>query len=114
MRPAGAYHSIGSLWADPTSQEVDHINGNGLDCRRGNLRLCTKSENQRNRRPNQNGTSGYKGVGWYKKYNCWRVRIQVNGKKQHIGYFDNEIDAATAYDNAAKQLHGEFARLNLI
>jgi hypothetical protein len=97
---------------DATGHEVDHVNGDGLDCRRSNLRLCTKAENQRNRRPNRNSTSKYKGVGWYGQYGCWRARIQVDGKKRHLGYFDNEIEAARVYDEAAIGLHGEFARLN--
>lgn len=95
----------------PKGMQVDHINNNGLDCRKANMRLATASENCRNRGKRVDGlTSSYKGV-------ClingrWRASIGFRGTKKHIGYFDDEIVAARAYDSAAIELHGDFARLN--
>jgi len=95
-----------------TGKEIDHRNGNTLDNRRCNLRHCTRAENQRNRGAQKNNTSGYKGVSWYKGHNRWRVQIKHNGKKIHLGYFTCIVKAASAYDKAALELHGEFAKLN--
>lgn len=79
---------------------------------RSNLRVvsrCNNSQNQRSR----SGTSQYKGVCWDKNYNMWQATINFNGnKKKHIGRFDNEIDAALAYDQIARKIHGEFGRYN--
>jgi hypothetical protein len=98
------------------SREVDHINGDGLDNRRVNLRICSRLENSRNRRKPANTSSRYLGVCWHVCAKRWTARIQpsVNGKKKytHLGYFDNEVDAALAYNTAATRLYGEFARLN--
>lgn len=82
---------------------VDHINGNGLDNRRANLRVCRQEENLRNRRQQ---TSHYKGISWTKG----RFQVLVAGK--YIGRYATDIEAALAYDHAAKQMFGEFARLN--
>jgi len=94
---------------------VDHINGNPLDNRRVNLRVCSNAENIRNRRKNANSTSGYKGVCLDKRSNGktpWRARVKNDGKIHHIGYFATAEAAALAYDTAARELHGEFALLN--
>lgn len=94
-------------------QVVDHINGNKLDNRRENLRVCTQAENTRNNRtPRKNKTSRFKGVSWYPRGNRWKAQIQVNKQKKHIGYFPSEEEAALAYDEAAERLHGEFASKN--
>jgi hypothetical protein len=94
---------------------VDHINGNGLDNRRCNLRLCSHSGNSQNRRPNQKPTaSGYKGVWWRKKGVQWEARIRADGKEYRLGYFKDSVAAARAYNDAAVRLHGEFAQLNVI
>lgn len=92
---------------------VDHINRNGLDNRRENLRFCTNSQNQMNK-GKQSGSyySRYKGVTRHRS--GWMVRIQVNGKRIQVGYFKVEEDAAVAYNMAALKYHGEFARLNAI
>jgi len=101
------------ITAAPKELLVDHINGNTLDDRSENLRLATKSENAWNMRVNKEGCSSiYRGVGWHKGVGKWVAKITVHGKRIHIGVFDDEIEAAKAYDEAAKQYHGEFARLN--
>jgi hypothetical protein len=92
---------------------VDHINGNSLDNRRCNLRLCTHKQNCWNRRANIKSTSQYKGVFLVKKTGKWRTQIKYQGKIVSIGNFDNELEAARAYDNKAKLYYGEYARLNL-
>src|SRR5690242_17796567 len=89
---------------------VDRINGDGLDNRRENLRLCTRDENMMNRRKNSNNSSGYKGVDRNK--GKWRAYIQVDKKWIHLGYFSTAEQAAHAYDNAAKKYFGEFANTN--
>jgi len=92
--------------------EVDHINHNGLDNRRSNLRVCSKKQNQLNRRPDSGSTSEFKGVHWSKTRNKWYARIHLNGNDKHIGVFISEIDAARAYDRYAAEHFGEFAYLN--
>ena len=100
------------LMDPPKGMVIDHINHNGLDNRRENLRICTRAENSRNRGKQKNNTSGYKGVCWYKRDKKWRAQIKKDSKKIHIGYFDIIEDAARAYDAKAKELFGEFAHLN--
>ena len=98
----------------PKNVQVDHKNGDTLDNRRENLRICTKAENLRNRKIGKNNTSGYKGVDWFKNRNLWRAKIKYNNKLIHLGYFQTKIDAAKAYNNAAIKYHKEFSRLNKI
>lgn len=106
----------------PSNYEIDHKNGDGLDNRRSNLRICTHKQNMQNRLPNKTSSSKHKGVSWKrgriykgKQYNGkWRARIMYNDKNIHLGSFDSEIEAAKAYDEAAKKLFGEFARTNFI
>ena len=93
-------------------QEVDHRDHNTLDNRRENIRICTHAENMMNR---QKGSgSKPKGVSEFKRTEKLRARIKVKGKDIHLGYFDNEDDAALAYNVAALKYHGEFACLNII
>lgn len=92
-------------------KSVDHRDGDGLNNTRVNLRPATARQNSRNRRPLTGRTSVYKGVylhrpGWY------RALIGLNGRQKHLGCFRDETDAARAYDAAAKELYGEYARLN--
>lgn len=94
-------------------QVVDHINGNQLDNRKSNLRICTQAENVCNNRRLRKGKSShlFKGV-HLSRSGRWVAQIQKNGKIYHLGTFDSEFDAARAYDKKAKELHGEFASLN--
>lgn len=89
---------------------VDHINHNGLDNRRANLRPATASQNGANARPRAGGTSQFKGVCWRPRYGKWQARIGRAGR--NLGSFATEEEAARAYDAAARELWGEFARLN--
>ncbi len=93
---------------------TDHINGNKLDNRRENLRICTNAENMRNRPAPSSNTSGYKGVTWHKQRNRWAARIKVFYKSIHLGLFDSKKDAAKAYNMAAKKHFGKYAYLNKI
>jgi hypothetical protein len=95
----------------PDSMQVDHIDGNGLNNQKSNLRICTQSQNKKNKRRASNNTSGYKGV-YIEKENYIRSYITFNGKRIVLGWFSNVIDAAKAYDEAAKLYFGEFAKLN--
>jgi hypothetical protein len=90
---------------------VDHINGNTLDNRRSNLRVCTHAENMRNRRKNSNSSSGYKGVFWDNHYKKWSSYIRVNNKRIYLGRFDDSKVAYEAYVAASKKYHGEFGRI---
>lgn len=92
--------------------EVDHINHNGLDNRRSNLRPSTKMQNQGNSRPRSGGTSSYKGVSWHRRGRKWMALITVNQRHIYLGLFVSEIDAAAAYDAAARAAFGEYALPN--
>ena len=97
----------------PQGFVVDHQNHCGLDNGRENLRLATLSQNNCNRRKKSAAASSkYKGVCLKTQCNKYCAEIRCNGKKTFLGYFDNEIDAAKAYDAAAKKYHGDFAALN--
>lgn len=102
-----------TITAAPAGVEVDHINGNGLDNRRSNLRLAIGNQNHRNKRKQPGKSSQYKGVCWFAARNKWKASITVNYKQMFLGDFDDEIEAAKAYDEAARRLFGEFALLNL-
>jgi len=93
---------------------VDHINGNELDNRKCNLRICSYRNNARNKVKQKNNTSGYKGVSLDKRRNKWSVRIKTNNKYKFCGYFKNIIDAVKTYNDVAKKYHGKFANLNII
>jgi hypothetical protein len=95
----------------PPGKVVDHANGNRQDNRRCNLRNCTAGENARNNRKGR-GASRFKGVSYNRRLGKWGARICREGRTRHLGWFDNEIDAAEAYDRAARKYFGEFARLN--
>lgn len=96
----------------PEVAQIDHINGNRLDNRKANLRPCTHSENQRNRRKTKVCSSPYKGVYWHKRENKWVAQIRYEGKQKSLGRYQTAEEAAAAYDEFAKLYHGEFAFLN--
>lgn len=96
----------------PRGSEVDHINGNSLDNRKVNLRVCDRSQNLANRGKFKNNKSGYKGVCWNKNSKKWMAQIQFKKKLTRLGDFTDILEAAKAYDKKAKELHGEFANLN--
>ena len=95
-------------------RQADHVNGNGLDNRRANLRLSTKAENGRNRGPNRNNTTGYKRVCYVKRLGRWLASIQVDRLQINLGLYDDPIDAALAYDLAAIEHFGAFAWTNFL
>jgi hypothetical protein len=92
--------------------KVDHLDGDGLNNQRSNLRLATQAQNLLNRGPQRNNCSGFKGVSWHKGAGKWTANISVNGSRRYLGVFDGVLDAAAAYNKAAVELHGEFAWLN--
>lgn len=102
----------------PEGYVVDHINGDGLDNRRENLRICKDIENRHNRRKLKKTISSFKGVTFRKErpYGIcvWKARITVNNKLIHIGYFKTEKEAANAYNRMAIKNYGQYALLNKI
>lgn len=93
----------------PLGKYTDHVNGNTLDNRRCNLRVCSAKENARNGRKR---TDKQKGVYFYKRDKVWVAQIVANYKNHYLGRFKTAQEAAEAYDEAAKNLHGNFARIN--
>jgi hypothetical protein len=97
------------IMGPPVRVKVDHIDHDGLNNSRSNLRLATDSQNRGNSRNLHGGSSQYKGVAWIKSERCWRAYIRVNNKATTLGRFAVEEDAARAYDAAALAAWGEFA-----
>lgn len=96
----------------PKGMDTDHINGNGLDNRRCNLRVCNKSQNMMNRGKTKENTSGYKGVAWDKRAKKWKAHIRINSKLIYLGLFITKEEAALVYNKASKEYFGEYAKLN--
>ena len=94
------------------SELIDHINGIPHDNRWANLRAASPSQNARNVLPRKGSSSGFLGVTFHSKTGKWQAQIKSDGKNKYLGVFQNEIDAARAYDSAALGIHGDFARLN--
>lgn len=98
---------------DHKDLHVDHINGNGLDNRRKNLRICNQSQNNMNQRvQKRKKSSRFKGVTWDKNRSKWMAKIKMNGRHFNLGRFSVEEEAAMAYNKKAEVIFGEFARLN--
>lgn len=93
---------------------VDHITGNTLDNQKNNLRSCTQKQNIRNRVGNKNTSSKYIGVSWNKTHKKWSTETRKDKIKIFIGYFDNENDAAEAYNKKCLELYGEYFKPNII
>jgi len=93
---------------------IDHVNRNGLDNRKSNLRICTRSQNVMNTIKKEGCSSIYKGVSYNKRRHKWIVRITMNRIVYYLGAFQNEEEAALTYNNKAKELFGEFACLDKI
>jgi hypothetical protein len=92
--------------------QCDHIDGNGLNNQRSNLRLCTSTGNNRSQRKRKAHSSKYKGVCWHRRSHKWISRIRAGKTRIHLGCFDSEIEGAKAYDDAALKYHGRFALTN--
>lgn len=105
------YPSLASMVMQRPGVKFDHKDRNKLNNQKSNLREATVSQNNMNR-PGWSSCSKFKGVDFMKRKHKWRARIQVDGKLEYIGLFELELDAAKAYDDKAKELHGEFAYLN--
>jgi len=106
------HREVLGLGVDNGSDYVDHIDRNGLNNQRSNLRICTKSQNGISRPAQSNNTSGYKGVTWDKTRKKWKAQIMLNQKGIFIGRFNTPEEAATAYDKKAIEIFGEFAYTN--
>jgi hypothetical protein len=112
----GRHHTIYMhrmvMLPDP-ALDVDHVNMDGLDNRKDNLRACTRSENLHNSALRKNSTTGYKGVSPIaRRPGYWQVGLRIGEERVFVGEFDNPIKAAVAFDAVARERLGEFARLN--
>lgn len=96
----------------PQGLQVDHIDHDGLNNQKNNLRLCKNSENQMNQGVCKNNKSGYKGVSFNKRRSVWLSFIHVNNKTKYLGSFKSPENAAIAYNIFAEKHYGEFAHLN--
>lgn len=96
----------------PRGVSVDHIDGNKTDNRRRNLRPCNQTQNAGNQKLSSANTSGFKGVSFKKDLGQWRAKIHYIDTDYHLGYFPTPVTAAMAYDIAARDIFGDFARLN--
>jgi hypothetical protein len=97
----------------PSDLQIDHTSGVRSDNRIENLRLATHAENCQNAAKRCDNTSKFVGVCWHKRAKKFNAGIRINGKTKHLGYFTNAEEAAVAYANAAKQLHGTFMHASI-
>ena len=112
-RYGGKYQKNISMHSHITGYvRTDHIDGNGLNNSRGNLRKCSNAENIRNSKIRKDNSSGYKGVSFKRSNNKFQVRIRINARDIHLGLFKTALEAARAYNESAIKYFGEFARLN--
>lgn len=100
------------IMGTPKGMETDHIDGNGLNNQRKNLRICTKSQNQHNRNKYKCNTSGYKGVSWHKGKEKWSAQIRINGILVYLGDYIAKEAAYEAYCKACIKYHKEFNNIN--
>lgn len=96
----------------PEGMVVDHIDGDKSNCCRENLRICSNADNTKNSSIHRTNTTGYKGVSYDPRRNIWSARICDGNQKMYIGSFNSPEKAAEAYDNAALEIHGEYAKTN--
>lgn len=94
------------------NQDVDHIDNNGLNNTKANLRACSRAENIRNQVKHKGSIPKYKGVSYDSSRKKWTAAICVNRRQMSLGRFNTELEAAEARDKAAKELHGEYAHIN--
>jgi hypothetical protein len=109
QRTRSLHHELLDL---PPAVRVAHVNGDGLDNRRANLRRSSATANGAKRRLNRNNRSGYRGVSWYAPLRKWRAEINGRPRHMHLGYFATAEEAARVWDEAAEARWGEAARLN--
>ncbi len=95
-------------------QQIDHIDQNGLNNNRSNLRIVSSQQNSFNRRSHRNSSSKYKGVSWHKSRNKWQAYVCFNGRLKYLGIFNDEKRAAEAYNIAASHQFGSYSCLNII
>jgi hypothetical protein len=98
------------LMGEPDGFPIDHIDCDGLNNRRGNLRIVTVWQNTQNAKVRRDSTSGLKGVTWHRRDRKWHAKIQSHGRRHHLGYYDTPDEAHAAYCAASVKLHGEFGR----
>jgi len=96
------------------NRQADHVNGDPLNNQAFNLRIVSQNQNMMNKRAHTNGSSKFKGVSWTKNICKWIAQIRKDNKLYNLGYYTNEVDAATAYNNAAIKLFGVYAKLNTV
>ena len=99
------------IMGEPKGLLVDHRDGDGLNNRRSNLRMATRSQNQHNQKLASHNTSGFKGVRWDKQRGKWQAAIRLNGKRKHLGFFPTPEAAYEAYCKGSAEIHGEFGRV---
>lgn len=110
MKDGGSQHLHRAVLRCAPGEQVDHRNSNGLDCRRGNLRLSTQTQNMQSRRRKFSSRTPYKGIHY--RNGLWEAAIRSGGRSRYLGRFCSAEDAARAYDAAARESFGEFARTN--
>jgi hypothetical protein len=111
-QPSGRYKTVfmhAYINKTPNGSVTDHINGNGLDNRKENLRTCTRPQNAWNTHTVRTNTSGYRNVCWAKSHNMWKVAIRCNGTRKFVGYFPSIEDAAVAEKNARTSMHSGYS-----